>query len=90
MKPEIALPERLDRDAARDLHAELLQHRGTDLTLDGSIVRAAGGLAVQVLVAAAREWAADGRLLTLLVSAPMREDLTRLGMLDEFRLQEVT
>ncbi|RYI07937.1 MAG: STAS domain-containing protein [Acetobacteraceae bacterium] len=90
MSAALALPDRLDRDAARDLHAELLQRRGTDLDLDGSDVRAAGALAVQVLVAASRDWAATGRTLTLSASLPMREDLIRLGVLTEFRLQEVT
>lgn len=90
MTSDLALPDRLDRDAARDLHAVLLQRRGADLTLDGSAVRTAGALATQVLVAAARDWVADGYALTLLASDPMQEDLTRLGVLNEFRLQEVT
>ena len=90
MNSELDLPERLDRDAARDLHAELLQRRGADLILNGSNVRTAGALAVQVLVAAARDWADDGHTFSLSASAAMQEDLTRLGVLNEFRLQEVT
>ena len=53
-------------------------------------VRTAGALAVQVLVAAARDWADDGHTFSLSASAAMQEDLTRLGVLNEFRLQEVT
>jgi anti-anti-sigma regulatory factor len=90
MKAGLALPERLDRDAARDLHAELLRHRGANLSLDGTVVRAVGALAVQVLVSAARDWAAEGLNLTLSASLSMRADLIRLGVLNEFRLQEVT
>lgn len=90
MNSELALPERLDRDAARNLHTELLKRRGGDLILDGSNVRTAGALAVQVLVAAARAWADDGRSISLTASAAMQEDLARLGVLNEFRLQEVT
>lgn len=90
MESSLVLAERLDRDAARDLHDALLQRRGVDLALDGSTVRTAGGLAVQVLVAAARAWAADGRILTLSPSDLMRDDLARLGVKNEFRLQEVS
>lgn len=90
MTDALVLPERLDRDAARDLHAELLCRRGLDLEIDGALVRTAGALAAQVLVAAARDWAAEGKTLTLAVSVPMREDLARLGLLSEFRLREMT
>lgn len=90
MSSPLLLPERLDRDAARDLHAELMQRRGADLIIDGSSVRAAGALAVQVLVAATRDWSAKDQTLTVAASPLMREDLARLGVLNEFCLQEVT
>ena len=90
MTAPLVLGERLDRDAARDLHAALIQRRGEDLTIDGSAVRTAGALAVQVLLAAAHDGLAQGRTVTLTASAAMREDLARLGVLNEFFLQEVT
>jgi anti-anti-sigma regulatory factor len=90
MTAPLVLGERLDRDAARDLHAALVQRRGEDMAIDGSAVRTAGALAVQVLLAAARDGSAQGRTLTLTASAAMREDLARLGVLNEFFLQEVT
>lgn len=90
MSAPLVLPERLDRDAARDLHAELMQRRDADLVVDGLAVRATGALAVQVLVAATRDWTAKQKTLAVAASPSMREDLARLGVLNEICLQEVT
>lgn len=84
----VALPERLDHDAARDLHAELAIHRGFNLVIDGSSVRVVGALAAQVLVAAARDWGVQNTTLSVATSIAMKSDLERLGVLDELSIQE--
>jgi anti-anti-sigma regulatory factor len=88
MSQYLQLQERLDFDAARDLHASLLALRGADLTIDGSAVRVGGALAAQILLAAARDWSLAGKSLILSASTSLQDDLSRLGLLGAFSLQQ--
>lgn len=80
----LALPDRLDFNAARDLHARLAELRGTPVSIDGKAVVFGGALAAQVLLAAAQEWSAAGDALLLTASAALRDDLQRLDVLSRF------
>jgi len=87
----LRLPVRLDFAAARDLHAELLERRGSALLIDATAVTFCGALAAQILLSASRETAANGEPFTLMASSALHEDLSRLGVLGEFStLVEVT
>lgn len=61
----LQLPEVLDLTAAAPLAQTLLSHRGSELSLDASAVRRIGAQCLQVLVAAATAWKADGMRLAL-------------------------
>jgi chemotaxis protein CheX len=54
----------LDLKAAGALHTALLSRRGQDLLVDVSEVRRLGGQCLQILLAATKAWAADGRTLS--------------------------
>lgn len=87
MTVALALPARLDNNAAEDLQAALLAHRGTELRLDASHCTVLGGLVVQVLASAARTWTQDGVQMTLeAVPAALEDRLRLLGLTpDVFR-----
>lgn len=74
----LALPPGLDAAAVEDLHASLLAARGRDLTLAAGEVRKLGALGAQLLLAAARAWAEDGRRLALETPSPDFLDALRL------------
>ena len=59
------LPRRLDVSAGLDLRAEFMRRRGAPLELDASEVESASGLALEIIVAAARQWDADGHAFAL-------------------------
>ena len=80
----LKLPERLDFNAARDLHARLIELRGTPVSVDGKSVIFGGALAAQVLLAAAQEWSAAGDAMILTISPNLRDDLQRLDVLGRF------
>lgn len=61
----IKLPGRLDSSGAPSLVETLLAHRGGPLTIDASGVEVIGALAMEVLIAAGRQWDADGQTLTI-------------------------
>lgn len=65
MTDQLTLPERLDSSGAVPLAAELLSRRGRPLVLDAAGVEVAGALAFEVLVAAGRQWGADGVPLSI-------------------------
>ena len=56
----LALAERLDRTAAINLKAELDEHVGKDVEVDGSANQSLTGPALQVLVFAKRHWEESG------------------------------
>jgi anti-anti-sigma regulatory factor len=80
----VALPERIDFTAARDLYARLAELKGTGVEIDGRAVVFGGALGAQVLLAASNEWIAAGDALRLTVSAAFRNDLQRLDVLGRF------
>ncbi|WP_312597550.1 STAS domain-containing protein [Brevundimonas sp.] len=83
MADVLVLPEILDLKAAAPLKAELVARRGQDLVLDASGVQRLGGLCLQVLLSAARTWAADGVNLRLgSVSQPLGEQWAAFGAPD--------
>ncbi len=74
------LPAALDLNAAGPLAEALQRHFGEDLTLDGSKVHRLGASCLQVLLAAARSWAAEDASLSLDKPTPrFVEDLRLLG-----------
>ena len=64
MTQPVILPAILDLRAAGVLTSDLLARRGQPLTVDASGVERLGGLSLQVLLSAAKTWAADGLPLT--------------------------
>ncbi|MDY6923128.1 MAG: STAS domain-containing protein [Pseudomonadota bacterium] len=60
MTAALTLPAVLDIQSAEALRAQLLEHRGQPLAVDGSGVERLGGLCLQVLMSAMRTWAEDG------------------------------
>lgn len=76
----LELPERLDAVTLADLRQAALAARGSDLVLDGSAVRRAGGLGLQFLLAARAAWDAGGHVLSLAdPSEPLQDALRTLG-----------
>lgn len=61
----IALASELDIKAATPLASELIALRGSELTIDASGVERIGGQCMQVLLAAAGTWRADGSDLSI-------------------------
>ena len=59
------LPDRLDSTGAAELVQMLLQQRDGPLTIDASGVTVIGARAMEVLIAAGRQWEADGCALTI-------------------------
>jgi chemotaxis protein CheX len=78
--PTFQLPEALELTAAAPLTEALLRRVGEDLILDAGAVRRLGASCLQVLIAAARAWKAEGDSLTLDRPSPrFLEDLSLLG-----------
>lgn len=74
----IPLPARMDLPAAEEL-AEALEHlRGTPVLLDGAGVERPGGLYLQLLVIACRQWRAEGLAFRLAGASPALADALRL------------
>lgn len=59
MIERFTLPDRLDSSGAAGLVGLLLAFRGGPLTIDASGVEVIGARAMEVLIAAGRQWAAD-------------------------------
>jgi chemotaxis protein CheX len=74
------LPAALDLNAAGPLADALHKHVGEDLVIDGSKVLRLGASCLQVLLAAARTWGAEGAAISLDNPSPrLVEDLRLLG-----------
>lgn len=64
------LQANLDLSAAGPLWTQLCASRHQPITLDGSDVERLGGLCLQVLIAAANQWRADGATFALVNASP--------------------
>ncbi len=60
MTESFTLPARLDTSGAASLVEALMCRRGQGLELDASGVEVLGARAVEVIIAAGRQWAEDG------------------------------
>ena len=77
----IELPENLDMPAAAQLAEAFAKRLGEPLALDASRVTRLGASCLQVLLAAARTWKAEGDALSLQhPSERFLEDLNLLGL----------
>lgn len=65
MTDQLTLPDRLDSSGAAPLARELLSRRGQPLVLDAAGVEVIGARAFEVIVAAGRQWDADGVALSI-------------------------
>lgn len=84
MSATISLETRLDLRAAGPLRDALLAQAGKDVELDASGVTMIGGLALQVIRAAARSWAEAGKALTFAnASTDVADQLSLLGFTPE-------
>ena len=70
MTERLCLPARLDTSGARALADMLMAHRGGPLGIDASAVEVVGALAMEVLIAAGRQWQADGHRLAIDGASP--------------------
>ena len=61
----LMLPETLDLKAAGPLKAAFLSHRGGPVEVDAGQVRRLGGLCLQILLAARKAWADDGKAFSI-------------------------
>jgi chemotaxis protein CheX len=66
MTEALILPARLDSSGAPSLLQTLLDRRGQPLLLDASAVEVIGALALEVVIAAGRQWNDDGCTLTMI------------------------
>lgn len=81
MDDVLKLPATLDVARARALFEDLAGRRGSPLTIDASEVEKAGALAVEILIAARRQWQADGLPFALgNLSAAALETWAGLGL----------
>jgi chemotaxis protein CheX len=77
----IELPENLDMPIAAHLVESFSKSVGQPLSVDASRVQRLGASCLQVLLAAARTWKAEGHALSLVnPSARFLEDLKLLGL----------
>ncbi|WP_338550478.1 STAS domain-containing protein [Roseovarius phycicola] len=80
MTDDVVLPSRLDGPEAQTLVQTLNARRGTAIHIEGSDVKFCGALGLQVLVAAQKQWRADGHALTLNASPDLLSCCTTLGV----------
>lgn len=74
----LPLPPVIDSASVGPLRQDILARRGAELTLDLAPVQRIGGLGLQVVLAACRQWTADGRLLALTGASPAFTHMLRL------------
>ena len=67
---KFSLPARLDSSGAISLRDALLARRGQPVCLDAAQVEVVGALAIEIIVATARQWVADDQMLTLASPSP--------------------
>lgn len=62
----LRLAPALESTQAEGLRSELLERRGRDLAIDAGAALRLGTLCLQVLVSAAKTWAADGQSMRII------------------------
>ena len=88
MTTGLTLAARLDLGSVAALAAEFSELTGADLTVDAGQVDHLGALSAQLLVAAQRQWAAEGYQLTFSPrSAAFDDGLAVLGLTNEFTVE---
>ncbi|GHF48902.1 STAS domain-containing protein [Seohaeicola zhoushanensis] len=80
MTLRIDLGEKLDTAAVPALQAQLRQATGQPVQLEGGNLRLLGGLAAQMLLAAACRWERDGHRFEIHPSEALCDDLRRFGL----------
>lgn len=84
MDDVLKLPESMDVARARAVANDLIQHRGDALTIDASEVTKISALAVEILLASAKQWQTDGHPFSITPSSPaFMTTLDDLGVLPE-------
>jgi chemotaxis protein CheX len=78
MSETLTLPQNLDLVAAGVLRQDLLARRGKPLEIDAANVQRFGGLCLQVLIAAKREWDAAGQTFQIKAQSRDFEECARL------------
>ena len=76
--PTFTLPAVIDTASVAALRNDLAERRGAPLEVDASNVQRVGGLGLQVLLSAARAWAADGQLLAITRRSDSFTEMLRL------------
>lgn len=80
----LVLPETLDSACAIEVRNMLLERRGSPLVVDAGQVRRTGMQAVQILIAAARTWQADGQSYAVTnPSSEFLDTITLVGLTRE-------
>ncbi|MBS0253092.1 MAG: STAS domain-containing protein [Proteobacteria bacterium] len=80
----LVLPETLDSACAITVKNMLLERRGSPLVVDAGQVRRTGMQAVQILIAAARTWQADGQSYAVTnPSSEFLDTITLVGLTRE-------
>ena len=81
MKGTLKLAACMDSLATEQFAAELAQQRGHSLTLDASSISFLGALALQLLLAAHRQWQEDGKSFQIVDPSPaFLEGVTLMGV----------
>lgn len=81
MSGALLLDAKLDTSAAKALVEQLIERRGTNVTLDASETRQIGALCAQALLAASAEWANSGHQLELIsVSEHLEKQFDLIGI----------
>ncbi|MBC7668806.1 STAS domain-containing protein [Caulobacter sp. DWR2-3-1b2] len=78
MSTAIALPETLDLKASGPLKQAFVERRGQDIEVHADQVRRLGGLCLQVLIAARKAWAEDGKPFSITAPSEVFIETTRL------------
>ena len=74
----LSLPAVIDSASVAALKSALLEHRGSDLTVDASAVQRIGGLGLQVILSAARTWAMEGHQFGVTGASESFNEMLRL------------
>lgn len=70
----LKLPATMDVARARAMVDDLMSRRGAPLSIDGSAVERVSALAVEVLIAGERQWAADDQPFGIAPMSPALSD----------------